>query len=40
MHDQMSSPPPAHDHDDMASFMQCEVKKEMDLVEIISHVNL
>ena len=36
----MSSPTPADDHDDMPSLMQCEVKKEMDLVEIISHVNL
>ena len=37
---QMSSPPPVDDHDDMPSLMQCEVRKEMDLVEIISHVNL
>ena len=36
----MSSPSPANDHDDMASLMLCEVKKEMDFVEIISHVNL
>ena len=37
---QMSSPPPTDDHDDMASLMQCEVKKEMDLEDIISQVNL
>ena len=36
----MSSPSLADDHDDMASLMQCEVKKEMDLVKIISHVSL
>ena len=36
----MSSTPPADDHGNMASLMQCEVKKEMDFVEIISQVNL
>ena len=36
----MSSTPPADDHGNMASSMQCEVKKEMDFVEIISQVNL
>ena len=36
----MSSTPPADDHGNMASSMQCEIKKEMDFVEIISQVNL
>lgn len=33
--DEMGSMPPL----DISSLMQCEVKKEMDLVEIISQVN-